>query len=172
MMPPRKGENYASGIIFFLTCVLLAASISIVPGCGRKSDTPEQQVRRFVAQVEEAAEQRDTSAIKKLIADGYSDDRKQIKQDLVRVAAGYFLRNKNVHVFTYIGGIQFPDPNKAELQVFAAMSGQPIPGTESLLDIRADLYRFDMTLARSDKKWLLVRSAWRPAEIEDFFPAD
>lgn len=155
-----------------LFVVLLAGALVLLSGCGGKNDTPEQQVRRFVAGAEEAAEKRDIGALKKLIADTYSDDRKRTKQDLVRVAAGYFLRNKNVHIFTHIGDLNFSEPGRAELMLFAAISGQPIPGADTLLDIHADLYRFDMTLIREDNEWFLLSVSWRPAKKVDFFSAD
>ena len=167
-MSAWKNKKY-----FFCAFFLSWAAICVIlHGCSGPNNTPEQQVHRFVSMAEEAAEQRDTSSIKKLIAETYSDGFKRTRRDLARVAAGYFLRNKNIHVFTYVDDIHFPSVDRAEVQVYAAMAGQPIPGAESLLDIRADLYRFDCVLARNNQEWLLTSSSWRPALIDDFFPSE
>ena len=153
-------------ISLFLFAVLLLSA------CGMGGNSPEEQVHHFIKIAREAAENRDTGAIKDLISDTYSDERERTKTDLVRVTAGYFLRHKSVHLFTHIGSLTFPGEESAELQLFVAMAGRPITAADMLLDIRADLYRFDMLLTREGKEWRLSSSAWRPATIEDFFPEE
>lgn len=156
-------------IFFFIVSSLFVVMLS---ACGNADNSPEDQVRQFVKIAEEYAEKRDARAIKKLISDVYTDEEKRTKNDLVRVAAGYFLRHKTVHLFTHIGSVTFPGKDSAELQLFVAMAGRPITGADMLLDIRADLYRFDMTLTKEGKEWQLSSAQWRQATKEDFFPEE
>lgn len=154
-------------LVIFSLCTALTLS-----ACGKENNSPEAQARQFVKIAEQYAEERDTRAIKKLISDTYTDEKKRTKNDLVRVAAGYFLRHKTVHLFTHIESVTFSGNESAELQLYVAMAGRPITGADMLLDIRADLYRFDMILAKEGKEWQLSSAQWRQATKEDFFPEE
>ena len=131
--------------------------------------SPEEQVRRYIKAGEEAAEARDVTIIKKLIAEKYSDDHGRTRRDLVAITARYFFTNKNIHIFSRIGELVFPEENRARLQLFVAMTGQNVSDLDALLNMRADLYRFDMDLALEDKEWKLISAEWRQAGPEDFF---
>ena len=151
--------------LFFTFLFLFAI---LLTGCGRESDSPEEQVRLFVSAGEEAAENQDTAAIKKLISENYSDERNRVKKDLIRITAGYFLRHKNIHILSRISETSFPQPDTANVQIYVAMADLPFTDMESLLNLRADLYLFDMMLQLEKKKWRLVKASWRPAMLEDF----
>ncbi len=162
--------NFPGKKIKPISVVLLLICITVIfSACSKEDNSPEQQIQRFVVAGEEAAEQRDLSSIKKLIADTYSDAGKRNKKDIVRVTAGYFLRHKNIHLFTRIGELTFPVEGKAQVQLFVAMAGSPVTDLETLMSLQADLYRFDMVLLRHDNEWLLTDVAWRQAITEDFF---
>lgn len=149
--------------------LLVLCGLLFFNGCGGEEKSPEAEVRQFIAAGEKAAEERNLGDIKKLISENYIDDKDRKKIDLVRVVAGYFLRNNNIHLFSRIGSLQFTEKDKAELQVFVAMAGLPVESAEMLLDARADLYRFDMILTRDSGEWLLSSAQWRPARKVDFF---
>jgi hypothetical protein len=146
---------------------LLALGL-LLAACGGDKLTPEAQVRQFVQAGTAAAEARDVSAIRDLIAEDYLDDAQRRRQDLVRLTLGYFLRHKNIHLFTRISDIRFPTPDRAALRLYVAMAGQPVTDAEALLDLRADLYRFDLVLQRRDGAWLLTKAQWRQAQLADF----
>jgi len=80
---------------------------------------------------------------------------------------GYFLRHKNIHLFTQIDEVKFSDPGKASLKLYVAMTGSPVKGAQALFDMRADLYQFDLMLAREGDDWLLQKLYWQRANIED-----
>ncbi len=167
MITKNYPANKGTLLITFCLLIVIAATFS---ACGKKDDSPEQQIQRFVAAAENGAEQRDLSSIKKLISDNYVDTRKRTKRDIVRITAGYFLRHMSIHLLTRIGELSFPEENKAHLQLFVAMAGSPLANAEALLNLRADLYRFDMVLVRDNgKDWQLSDIAWRQAIKEDFF---
>ncbi|MCL7487445.1 MAG: hypothetical protein M8357_04630 [Desulfobulbaceae bacterium] len=142
--------------------------VLILAACGG-GDTPEEQVRKFVAAGEEAVEARDIGDVKELISEKYSDDYGRTRRDLVALSARYILSNKNIHLLTRTGELSFPAEDRALLQLYVAMTGQNVSDLDSLLNIQADLYRFDLELVREDKEWKLVKGDWRPARGEDFF---
>lgn len=148
-----------------LFCMLAAAMLLVA--CGQ--DSPEQQVRMFVKAGEEAVEGRDAGDLKELISEQYNDQQQRTRRDITLLAARYFFMNKKIHILTRIDGLLFPSPDKAQLSVYAAMTGQNVSDLDSLLNMQADLYRFDIELIREEEEWKLSKAGWRPARGEDFF---
>jgi hypothetical protein len=137
--------------------------------CGSKPDTPEGRVRALFEKAEVAAEARDLGTLRELISANYMDDRGHDKQAIVGILYYHFLRNQSVHLLTRVHGIAFPERAKAEATVFVATAGQPIHGTGELLRLRADLFRFDLTLADEGRgAWKVTRGTWRRVEMSDF----
>jgi hypothetical protein len=58
--------------------------------------------------------------------------------------------------------------SRAQTVVLVAMAGQPIPGVQEIERLRADLHRFEITLANENKEWKAIRVEWRQAELGDF----
>lgn len=154
------------GIVRSIMVVVLLSVL--LASCGGDV-TPEEEVRSFVAAGEEAVETRDVGDLKNLISENYKDEHDRTRRDIVAVAARYLYANKNIHVLTRIDELTFPAPDNASLTIFAAMTGQNVSDLDALLNMQADLYRFDVELAREGKEWKLVRANWRPARGEDFF---
>lgn len=154
-VPQFMAVIFLSGLLFLCAC--------------SQGDSPEEQVRLYVKTGEEAAEARDIGSMKKLISENYSDERGRTRREIVAIAARYFFSNKNIHIFTRIGELTFPEEERALLQLFVAMTGQNVSDLDALLNMQADLYRFDMELALEDKEWKLIRAQWRQAGPDDFF---
>ena len=132
-------------------------------------ETPEDQVKQFVAAGEETVEARNVLDVKKLISENYSDEKGRTRQDLVAVSARYILSNKNIHILTRIGKLNFPSEDRAMMQLYVAMTGQNVSDLDALLNMQADLYLFDMELVLKNDEWKLLKADWRPAKGEDFF---
>ncbi len=153
-----------------LRTATFALLVSILfAGCGSgEEDSPEAQLARFVAAGKEAAEARSLERIGELISVDYRDEAGRDKRMLLRLTTVYFLRNKNIYLLTRIRNINLPDENAARLTVFVAMAGTPVVDSQALLNIRADLFRFDFMVKKEDGDWQLEGAAWRPARKEDF----
>ena len=139
----------------FLFCVILFQAT----GCS-DSDSPEQQIKNYIAAGKLAAESRKLGDFKKLIADDFRDSQGHDKTSMVRIAAGYFLRNKNIHLFTQINDIYFPHPDQADVRMYIAMTGQAVHDINSIFNLRADLFEFELKLVRQDGDWLLQNARW------------
>lgn len=149
--------------------ILLVALLScFLAGCG-KGDSPEDQIREFIAAGELAAESKDIGGIKDLISEQYTDEHKRTRRDLVAVTMRYFYANRNIHILTRIKELHFLSEKKAVLHLYVAMTGQDVSDKDSFVNIQAELYRFDLELVRKGKEWKLVRADWRSAMREDFF---
>lgn len=160
-MKKRTAAAVVAAAMAPLLCLLLS-------GCGRE-DSPEKEIERFVAAGKEAAEARRPGELKELISEGYLDDQGRTRRDIVALAARYFYANRNIHLLTRIDELLFPAPDRARLRLYAAMAGQNVSDLDALLNMKADLYRFDLELSRGTDGWQVVRAQWRPAGLEEFF---
>lgn len=152
----------ASVLPVLLSCFLPLVMVA----CGEKQ-TPEQQVRQYIAFAEDAVEKRDVIDLGKLISDQYTDSGRRDRRALVGLAAGYFLRHKNIHLFTRIKDIDFPAPDTASVELYVAMTGSPVTGAQALIDLRADLMKFNLTLKSDGDEWLLSETSWEHANIDE-----
>ena len=145
-------------LIFFIFLALSACS---------DKNSPEEHVRQYVASAVVAAESREALAIHQLVSDKYKDESRRDRRKLVGLAVGYFLRHKNINIFTQISEINFTVPGESRVKLYAAMTGSPVKNAQALLDMRADLYLFDLVMTNESGEWLLKKASWQRASIED-----
>jgi hypothetical protein len=149
--------------------LIFLLSVAFFTGaCSSERDSPEAQVRALLAQGEAAAEKKESGVLRQLISEKYSDSQGQDKKAVEAMLRFYFLRNQSIHLFTRTRQISFPQPDLAQADVMVAMAGQPISDAEELERLRADLHRFEITLARENGQWKVMRAEWRRAEFADF----
>ncbi|KRT68674.1 MAG: Uncharacterized protein XU15_C0018G0051 [candidate division NC10 bacterium CSP1-5] len=148
---------------------LLAVVAVLQIACGSKPDSPEARVRALFDKAEVAAEKKDLGTFRDLISDQYLDEFRQDKQAILGILAFHLFRNQSIYLLTRMQTIAFPEPARAEAVILVATAGQPIRGTEELVALRADLFRFDITLADKAKgDWKVTRAQWRRVELKDF----
>ena len=150
--------------------LFFAAFIVSVLSCSPKAGTPEEQILTLLQQAESAAEEKDLSLLKKMVSEGYSDEAGNDRQAVLAMVRYLFLRYDAVHLLTRAGDVRFPTATVAEVTVYAAMAGEPIPSATDLSALRGDLYRFDLAFeSDAPASWLLVRAGWRRARAKDLF---
>lgn len=150
-----------------LGLLLVLALSSALVSCSSDTSTPERQVLDLVKKAELAAEAKDLSALKKMVSEHYADDQGNDRQAVLSMVRYQFLRNEAIHLLVKAGEVTLPSPSTAEVTVFAAMAGEPVPSEADLSALRADIYRFELVFQVQDDKWLLVRAAWGPARPGD-----
>jgi hypothetical protein len=148
--------------------IFLLSVASFTGACSSERDSPEAQVRALLTQGEAAAEKKESAVLRQMISGKYSDSQGQDKKAVDALLRYYFLRNQSIHLFTRIRQIGFPQTDLAQADVMVAMAGQPISDAEELERLRADLHRFEITLARENGEWKVIRAEWRRAEFADF----
>ncbi len=152
-----------------LGAALVALTALPLLACWPEPGSPEGQLRVLFAEAEQAAEGKDTGALRDLLSEHYADRRGHDKQGIVGLIRFYFFRHKSIHLLTQIGSPSFPQPTRAEVTVFVAMAGQPISARAELARLRADLHRFDFELVSEDGgDWKVTRAEWRRAQVSDF----
>ena len=141
-----------------IVAALLAVGLA---GCG-PAPSPEDEIREVVAAAERAAEARDALALRDLVADDYRDGRGNGAEEIRRYAHGYLVAHQSVHLLVRIEDIELPATDLASLRATVAMVGQEADSA-SAWDLAADVYEFDVTLAREGGDWRVIRADWRPA---------
>ncbi len=131
---------------------------ALASGCGQP-DSPESQVRAVVAEAREAAEARDASRLFGLIASDYRDPRGFGADELKRYLRGWLIAHQSVRLLTRVNSVEFPAEGLARLSVTVGMVGRETGG--EAWDLAADVYDLDVTLAREDGEWRVIRADWR-----------
>jgi hypothetical protein len=132
-----------------LACLLIGAC---------SSSTPEEEVRSVIAAAENAAEERDLSAVMDLVSDRYSDPAGNDKAAIRALMQGFFIVNQSVHLLMRIEELEFPSKDLATARLTVGMLGRQ---SAEEWAFAADVYEFDVRLIREDDTWRLQSATWR-----------
>jgi len=146
---------------------MAGAAMLMLAACGGPPDSPEARIRALIEDIEQAAESHEISVFRDVVADDYRDERGLDRQTVLRIVQGVLIRNQRIHLLSLARNIDVQG-GEARAVVMVAMAGQPIESTEALLNVRADLMRFDVDFARRGDQWLVTAVQWRRAEVNDF----
>lgn len=144
-------------LILFTTVLLMA-----LVGCSDRDLSPEDEIRQYIENGVNAAENRSHRDLADLIDASYRDEKGNNKQKITQLARAYFFRHKNIYLFTKLDDIKFLTDNEAEVTLHVAMAGTEISDINLLSNLRARVYRFELELIK-EESWLLKKARWQPA---------
>lgn len=130
---------------------LIFTALAIVAACSNK-DSPEQQVRAVIEQMEQAAEDRDVSDLVAHLSEDYRDANGMGAEEAARYARGYFIANQSLHLLTRIEALTFPTEGEARVQVLVGMLGREAEAANQW-DLAAELHTFKVALRREQDEW-------------------
>ena len=134
-----------------------ASALALVAGCGG-GGAPEDQIRALVDEAEAAAEDRDASALRELIADDYQDPQGRNATDLRTYLQGYLAMHPSLKLITRIDSIELEGTEQARVAVTVGMLGRQA-GADAGWDLAGDIYRLDIRLAREGGgDWRVIRA--------------
>ena len=119
--------------------------------CGA-GDSPEQQVRAVIDQMEAAAENRDVGELTQYLSEDYRDSNGMGPDEVARYLRGYFIANQSIHLLTRIEELEFPTEGEARARVTVGMLGREAADTNQW-DLAAELRAFKIALRREDDAW-------------------
>ncbi len=114
----------------------------------------------LVATAEEAAEARDASALKDLVADDYRDASGRSASDIRAYVHGWLVSHQSVRLVSRVDSIELEGTELARVAVTVGMLGREAE-PDSAWDLAGDVWRFDLTLAREGGDWRVVRAGWQ-----------
>jgi hypothetical protein len=124
--------------------------------CGGPVAGPEESLRQWVEQGQQAADEKDRSTIVDMISPAYVDGRGNSRQDIENMLMAYFLRMNDVALITRIEELNIIGESAAELVLSVGMAAT----NDGTLGFSADAYRFEMELERDGNDWLLLGARW------------
>jgi hypothetical protein len=163
-------KKYFHNCVFCRIIVLIHITIALLllSGCSA-GDSPEDKVKQFMATAEIAVEQGELREVRELIADDYSDSHDRTKKEVLNYLAYQVLRKQAIHLYTSIKDVTFPTPQTVSVKMFVGMSGAPADSKRVLLDLQADIYKFEITLRASGSSWEVTSANWEPAMLDELF---
>jgi len=148
---------------------LLCLALLFLAACNKDTNSPEEQIRSTILAMESAVEQRSLDSVKEQVSTDYKDEWNGNRRAALRSLMFYFQGHQSIHLITNISDIQISeDGNSARVIVYVGMAGKPAEESESLIDMNADLYRFDVDLIADGNEWLVTSARWQPARPENF----
>ncbi len=160
LAPRRKWDSLIG--VALLGCVVLLS------GCGGEPVTPEQEMRAVLEAGELEVEARDLIAVMQRIDEDYRDERQRDWRQLRALLAGYFFRHPDIFVISQVERIEIPQPDRAEVVLFAGLAGSAQEAAGPVSGWSGRLLRFDMSFRRVDAQdWRLLSATWRPVSRED-----
>lgn len=160
--PWRAAGNNRLAIVLRLTaCVAALVLLTLASGCGPGPGTPEEQLRKWVAAVETAAEDKARGDIMPLIAAAYNDARGNARDDVDKLLRLYFLRQNRIALLTSIEDIEVAGGSAATMTLTVGMAGT----NDRTLGLDADAYRFELEFEAEDEPerysdWRLMSARW------------
>ena len=106
---------------------------------------------------ESAAEARDASALRDLVADDYADANGRGAADVRNFLHAWLIAHPSVNLVTRIDSIELEGTELARVRVTVGMLGREATG-ESDWDLAADVERLDLRLAREGDEWRVIRA--------------
>lgn len=147
---------------------LFAAVLGVfLAACGGPQESPEARIKDLVSRAEQAAEDHDLSVFRDSVSDDYQDDHGYNRQTVLRLVQGMLLRNQNIHLLSLVREVRVEN-GSAYARVLVAMASRPIESADALLNVRADLMRFDVQLVLESDEWRVRAVDWERAEPGDF----
>jgi hypothetical protein len=127
-------------IIYLLLIVMLTGWL----GACSKQATPESRIIALIEEGELAAEDRNLGFFRDVIAQDYIDAKGLSRDAFLRMLAGYFYRNRTIHLISRTEDVVVEDSESARAVIIVGMAGSPVEGFDQLLTLRADLYRLEL----------------------------
>ena len=135
--------------------------------CGGDEPSPEQQINQLNSDAKQAAEAKDVGVLKDMVADGFQSGQYD-KNTIMRLVTLYLLGHKNLHLFPLTKSLQIIDQDNATATVLVAIANQPIERADQMLDLHADMLRFNVSYVRVEEEWKVIGVEWERAGAEEF----
>ncbi len=146
-------------------CILVAFTIVFLSSCTEKS--PEEEIIEFIDNVAKHVENKSTGSLRKLIAEDYSDDNGFAKSEILRIAAGYFLRKQSINVLYKTEDIIInEEENYATITIYAAISDTELQKDDLRL-LQAEFHKLVVRL-KKDSDWQCTAIDWKPSNSDEF----
>ena len=139
---------------------LIILMLLLLTSCSQtKEDSPEQQIRQVLANIEQGIEDRSLSAVMDNIDDNYNDHQGRTKKDLKRYLQLQILRNQNITIFSKIRSLEV-NQQLASIELSAASAARGVDLNIETNRLKADSHRASIVLTETNDGWKVTSSSW------------
>ncbi len=142
-----------------MRCLRQGASALVLLLSACAVQDPESAVTQLVESAEAAAQSRDTSYFRDLVAESYVDNRGNDRERVISLIRGYFLVNQDIDVVTRLQSVELHGRDAANVVMLAGILGRR-PGEGILPGFDGRLYRLDLELVESGGDWQVIGASW------------
>lgn len=132
--------------------LILTMVFTLLCACGGPSAGPEEQLRQWVADAEQFAQEKDRRSLMAMISKAYVDGRGNDYEGVDKLFRLYFLRVRSISLASTIDEIVVSADSAAEIRLTVGMLGT----NDGTFGLDADAYRFHLELERDGSDWLLI----------------
>jgi len=145
---------------YALLLIINLLAVTCLAACGSSENiSPEQEVKITLKQIEAGVEARSLSQVMEKVSENYQDHYDNNKRAVARLMQFQIMRNQNINVFTLIKSINIVG-NTASVELSAAMASKEVDLSIESNRLRADAYRFSVSLAKEEGLWLIQSASW------------
>ena len=139
-----------------VACWAVVVAAFVLPACSEPPPGPEAQIRAWIDEMQQAAEEERRRDIMARIAEGYTDGRGNNRDDINNTLRAWFLRKDGITILSDIEEIEVIADTAARVRLVVGMAGTGA----GLFGISADAYRFDLELGYTGSDWELMSARW------------
>ena len=141
-----------------ISIAVLCLLLSLLAGCSK--ETEQDKVKKVVATVQKAAEEKDIKTINNSISKAYSDPQGNNSGSINRLLVAYFYQYPKISV--YITKLDVSVTGATARAVFeAVLTSKGAAGSApAILPDALGAYAFDVTLSKESDGWKAVSARW------------
>lgn len=124
------------------------------------AENPDEALRALIADMETAAESRDTGFFRGVVADSYRDARGNDRDRIIDLVRAFFLTNSSIEAVVRVDDVSLDGSDSADVELQLALLSSA--SGRSLLGLDGQLRRVDLEFLRIDGDWMLIGADWRP----------
>jgi len=137
---------------------LVSFSLVFISGC--HLETEQDRVRKVIATIQKAAEEKDIRKVVNSLSKTYSDPQGFTYDTIKGLLLGYFFRHQNIHV--YITNLDVTVDDSVGRAVFQAVlsGGNKTGSATDILPEALGMYVFDASFKKEDGEWKVSSAKW------------
>lgn len=138
--------------------LFLILTLFFITACDNDTQTPEQQIKAVIADIEQGIEERSLSQVMEHISDDYHDHKSRSKKDIKRYVQLQILRNQNITILSRVKSLDVQnDIASVELSAAAAARGSEL----NIASVRADTHKASVVLKNDSGDWKVISASLR-----------
>ncbi len=151
----RVVTQHKTPVLLHAVAVVAMCSL-LISGCSDTSEGAEAELRRWVAEGQSLAEEKERRALIQRISPGFTGSMGYSRDDLNKFLRVLFLRQNSIALLVSIEDMRIFGDSAAEIDLKVGMAGT----NDRFLGFSADAYRFELELQKQGDDWMLISAYW------------